>query len=268
MTETSINLEILRKRLAGLPVTDIRYFDIIGSTNDDALDWISRGASDGSLVVADEQTAGRGRMQRKWLTRKGTSLAFSLIFHPETNPNIPLYAPLGALGVAMALEKLYHVQPRIKWPNDVLLNRKKVCGILTEASWQEDRLEGVVLGIGINIASSAVRAEDDFIFPAGTLQSVLDLPIDRLDLLVEVLKTIFSMREFLGSPEFIQAWNDRLAFKGEQVKINLPGDEFLEGSVSHISQDGLLWIRQKDGKEISISAGDVSLRIIDPKPGE
>jgi BirA family biotin operon repressor/biotin-[acetyl-CoA-carboxylase] ligase len=268
MTAEILNLELLRERLTGLPVSDIRYFDITGSTNDDALAWISNGASDGSLIVADEQTTGRGRMQRKWVTRKGSSLAFSLIFRPQKYTNIPLYAPLGALGVAMAIEKLYAMEPQIKWPNDVLLDRKKVCGILTEASWQEDRLEGIVLGIGINIASSAIRVEDDFIFPASTLQSSLDKPVNRLDLLVEVLRFIFTWRQFLGTPDFIQAWNKRLAFRGEEVQISRPGQEILAGEVMRISQDGLLWIKQKDGKEVSVSAGDVSLRMDNPRPGE
>jgi BirA family biotin operon repressor/biotin-[acetyl-CoA-carboxylase] ligase len=268
MKSAELNLEILQERLNGLPIADIRYFDITGSTNDDALEWISKDALDGSLIVADEQTKGRGRMQRKWVTRKGTSLAFSLIFRPQIKSNVALYAPLGALGVAMAIEKLYSIQPQIKWPNDVLLNRGKVCGILTEASWLEDRLEGIVLGIGINIATSALRAEDEFIFPASTLQSILDKPVNRLDLLAEVLRYIFTWRQFLGAHEFIQAWNERLAFRGEVVQINLPGHGYLVGTVSHIAQDGLLWIRQKDGKEISVSAGDVSLRINNPKPGE
>jgi BirA family biotin operon repressor/biotin-[acetyl-CoA-carboxylase] ligase len=254
--------------LAGIPLTGIRYFDVISSTNDIALEWISRGAEDVSLVVADEQTAGRGRMDRKWVTRKGTSLAFSLIFRPEKSDNTPLYAPLGALGVAIALEDLYSLQPKIKWPNDVLLERKKVCGILTEASWHESHLDGIVLGIGINIASSAIRAEDDFIFPASTLQSNLNKPVDRLDLLEKVLLEIIQWRQLLGSPEFIQAWNKRLAFLNEEVQINQPGQEILVGSVSHIAQDGLLWLKQKDGKEVSVSAGDVSLRIKNPKPGE
>jgi BirA family transcriptional regulator, biotin operon repressor / biotin---[acetyl-CoA-carboxylase] ligase len=268
MTEESINLERLHERLAGLPVPDIRYFDVTGSTNNDALEWITHGAQDGCLVVADEQTAGRGRFQRKWVTRKGTSLAFSLIFHPQLQTNLPLYAPLGAMGVALAMEELYSAHPQIKWPNDVLLNRKKVCGILTEASWQEARLEGIVLGIGINIASSAVRTEDEFIFPASTLQSNLEKPVNRLDLLAEVIRFIFMWRQRLDSIDFIQAWNDRLAFRGETVQINRPGQDILSGKIMHISLDGLLWIRLKDGKEISVSAGDVSLQKENPTPGE
>jgi BirA family biotin operon repressor/biotin-[acetyl-CoA-carboxylase] ligase len=191
-----------------------------------------------------------------------------LIFHPEKHTNLPLYAPLGALGVASGMEALYAVHPQIKWPNDVLLNQKKVCGILTEASWQETRLEGIVLGIGINIASSAVHTEDEFIFPASTLQSNLEKPVNRMDLLTEVIRFIFEWRQHLDSVDFIRAWNDRLAFRGETVQINRPGQSILTGEILHISQDGLLCIRQKNGKEISVSAGDVSLQNENPIPGE
>jgi BirA family biotin operon repressor/biotin-[acetyl-CoA-carboxylase] ligase len=263
-----MNIEILREKLGGLPISGFRYFDSIDSTNNFALDWISSDAQDGSVVIADEQTAGRGRMDRKWVTRKGTSLAFTLIFRPKTDVNTALYAPLGALGVATAMEDLYAIHPQIKWPNDVLLNRKKVCGILTEASWHEARLDGIALGIGINIASSAIRADDYFIFPASTLQSNVKLPVDRIDLLVGVLRSVFHWRQYLGSIEFIDAWNKRLAFQNEEVQIKQPGKDVLTGTLLHISKDGLLWIRQKDGIEVSIFAGDVSLRIENQKPGE
>jgi BirA family transcriptional regulator, biotin operon repressor / biotin---[acetyl-CoA-carboxylase] ligase len=258
---SDLSLAILQQRLAGLPVGEIRFYEQTGSTNDDALAWISAGAPDGSLVAADEQTAGRGRMDRKWVTRRGTSLAFSVIFKPEASERIPFYAPLGALGVAMALETLAPgSNPLIKWPNDVLIGGKKVCGILAEAAWEGNRLAGVVLGIGINIATSAVRREDEFLFPASSLQYSLGKEIDRSCLLAEVLKLVFAWQNRLGSAEFISEWNNRLAFKGEQVHINRPGMDGITGEVMRIGQDGLIWIRQDNGTETPVSAGDVSLR--------
>ncbi len=256
MPKNKLDAHILRERLSHLPIAEIRYFDVTGSTNDDALAWIDLGARDGSLVMANEQTAGRGRMQRRWITRRNTSLAFTLIFRPEKTDLIPFNSPLGALGVAIALENLSDAHPQIKWPNDVLLNGKKVCGILTEASWQGDRLAGVVIGIGINIASSAIHPEDDFIFPAGTLEKCLEKPPDRLDLLAEVIRLIFLWQPKLGSPEFLEAWNQRLAFRGKRVKINCPGQEILNGEILYIDQDGCLRVKQDNGEEVSISAGD------------
>lgn len=257
MPEDMITAEILRERLSHLPVAAITYHEVTGSTNDDALKWIDQGAPDASLVMANEQTAGRGRMQRTWVTRKDTSLAFTLIFRPENTDLISFHAPLGALGVAQALENLAGARPQIKWPNDVLIGGKKVCGILTEASWQGDRLSGVALGIGINVASKAVREDDQFIFPAGTLENCLSNPLERLDLLAETIRMVFHWRPLLGSREFLDAWNQRLAFRGEQVRINRPGQETLIGAILYVDQDGCLRVRQENGEEISIAAGDV-----------
>ncbi|BCY17799.1 biotin--[acetyl-CoA-carboxylase] ligase [Leptolinea sp. HRD-7] len=263
---TDLNLAILKKRLTGLSIAEIRYYEQTGSTNDDALNWISNGAPDRSLVIADEQTAGRGRMDRKWVTRKGTSLAFSIIFKPQGSDRIPFYAPLGALGVALALERMTTSRPLIKWPNDVLLGGKKVSGILAEASWEGDRFAGLVLGIGINIATSSVSLDDDFLFPADSLQHGLGIELNRIDLLAEVLWHIFQWQERIGSNEFLTEWNRRLAFRGEQVHINRPGMDGITGEVLRIGEDGKLWIRQKNGIDISISAGDVSLRQTGEKP--
>jgi BirA family biotin operon repressor/biotin-[acetyl-CoA-carboxylase] ligase len=268
MSDYNLNLENIRARLSHLPISRIIYFDVTGSTNDDALAWINRGAGDGCLVVADAQMAGRGRMQRKWVTRQGTALAFSLILKPQATDRLALYAPLGALAVARALEDLTGASPQIKWPNDVLIDRKKVCGILVEAAWQGDELSGVVLGIGINVASSAVRLEDGFLFPADSLQNRLGKEIDRLELLAEVLRSIFFWRQQLGSPRFLQEWNQRLAFRGEQVQINCPGQGVLTGEILHIAQDGVLWIRRENGEEVPVLAGDVELGIINRKPEE
>jgi BirA family transcriptional regulator, biotin operon repressor / biotin---[acetyl-CoA-carboxylase] ligase len=264
--DQNLNLDMIQSRLAGVPLGGIRYLASTPSTNDDALKWIEDGSVDNCLVIADEQTAGRGRMQRRWITRKGAALAFSIIFKPQPSATIPLFAPLGALGVAMALENLYSIQPQIKWPNDVLINRKKVCGILTEASWQGDVLAGVVLGIGINIALTSVRLEDEFRFPAVSLQESLGFLVDRLDLLAEVLKQIFKWQARMGSEEFIAEWNRRLAFRGEQVAISQPGQDVLTGTILQISQDGLLWVRRDDGEELPVSAGDVSTNANYSKP--
>jgi len=262
MSTSEFNLASLQSRLSHLPVTGIMYHEITGSTNDDALHWLDQGAEDNSLVVADEQTSGRGRMQRKWITRKDAALAFSLIFRPSKQQNLSLYAPLGALGVCVALEQQGNIQPQIKWPNDVLNQRRKISGILAEAVWQDDTLKGVVLGIGINVASTAVHLEDGFLFPADSLQNSLGKEIDRMDLLVEVLRSIFFWRQKLDSPEFIQEWNNRLAFRGEKVRINRPGQDPLIGEVLRIAPDGVLWIRQENGREIPVLAGDVESGMI------
>src|SRR5512146_539455 len=131
-----MNPNELKKALSKLPVGDVRYFDTIGSTNNEALAWATSGAKDLSLVIADEQSAGRGRLDRKWYTPKGTALAFSLILRPtaQENPYLTRMVGLAALAITDALQTR-GLSAQIKWPNDVLLNGSKVAGILIESVW-------------------------------------------------------------------------------------------------------------------------------------
>ena len=144
-----MDLNSLKQNLNGLPIAEIRYFPTTGSTNEDALLWASQGAKDNSLIIADQQTSGRGRLGRKWITHPGAALAFSLILHPTQKEidHLILFSPLGALAVSEAIQTSCHLQTQVKWPNDVLVNRKKVCGVLTETRWLESDLKGLVVCI-------------------------------------------------------------------------------------------------------------------------
>ena len=161
-------------------VPDLRFFESIGSTNDEAMAWADAGAEDWSLVVADQQTQGRGRLGRHWVTNPGAALAFSLVLRPsrEEMAFASLFSPLGGMGVASALEEI-GLAALVKWPNDVLLNRRKVCGILGEAAWTGDRLNGMVLGIGVNVASESVPPAGELLFPATCVEAELGRPLDR-----------------------------------------------------------------------------------------
>src|SRR5512137_455549 len=142
----------IRAALGDIPLSGLRIFESLGSTNDEAASWIAGGAADWSLVIADEQTAGRGRGDTRWLTPKGTALAFSLVLRqplPKAEHSARL-AGLGALGVAEAFT-VYSLQPSIKWPNDVLLDGRKTAGVLVESMWTGERLDASVLGIGVNV---------------------------------------------------------------------------------------------------------------------
>jgi BirA family biotin operon repressor/biotin-[acetyl-CoA-carboxylase] ligase len=166
----------------------------------EAAEWLQAGAADFSLVLANEQTAGRGRFQRRWYTPPDAALAFSLILRPresEEGQQSLLFTGLGAVAVCEALERLYGLRPQIKWPNDVLVTGKKVCGILSEAHWQGEKLLGIVLGIGINVAPSSVPPVSAVLFPATCVEdclasSIYQAPVrvDRFQLLAGVLERI------------------------------------------------------------------------------
>lgn len=253
----------LLKLLEGLPVPAARWQESTGSTNSDAAEWAAKDAPDGALVAADMQTDGRGRLGRQWITRAGGALAFSLVLRPEPGEQayLPLFSPLGAMAVADALAGL-GLKPEVKWPNDVLLGRRKVCGILAEASWLGTKLQAVVLGIGVNIAPSSVPPAEGLLFPAGCIEEFAHGQVDRFSLLRSVLYHLFERRKHLGSPAFLGDWEARLAFRGEPVMVSPPGEPALSGKLVGIDGSGNLLMMLEDGSKRTVAAGDLTLRPI------
>ncbi len=257
----SMDQNELNKLLSKLNLGNIRYFDSLGSTNDEALAWATSGARDMSLIVADEQTMGRGRYDRPWFTPPGTSLAFSLILHPtaEEKPHLSRLVGLAALSIAQPLQArgLY---PEIKWPNDVLLNRRKVAGVLIELVWSGEDVENVVIGVGINITKRSVPSTDILRFPAISLEDALGAPVDRGEILNDILTTFISLRPQLGSDTLIKQWEKVLAYQNRQVQVEMGGGQTLTGKVIGLESDGSLKLRDENGKSITVRFGDVRLR--------
>jgi len=260
-----MDIEKLAMALAGVPLGGLHVYDSVGSTNDEALAWADAGCSDRSLVIADEQTRGRGRFDRNWLTRPGSSLAFSLVLKPTPaeKSNLPLFAPLCGMAVWQALHDLYQLDAQIKWPNDVLIQRQKCAGILVEAGWTGDEMNDIVLGIGINITRDSLPPVNDQLFPATYIESALVRPVNRFELLAAVLRSIIDWRKKLGSPEFITAWQLHLAFLGERVKIVHSPKSSIMGIIKGIDDHGRLVIIQENHVEATIEVGDVHLRLAD-----
>lgn len=254
-------LDALPAHLNSLPLGAWQYLQETGSTNDVALAWAIAGCPDLSLVVADSQTAGRGRLQRRWLTNPHSALAFSLVVHPTLaeRPLVNWFAPLGGLAVSEALIQL-GLAAQIKWPNDVLVNGRKLCGILAETVWAESTLQAVVLGIGINIAPSSVPPDDQLQFPATCVEAETGSPIPRWALLRSVLQGIMDWRVRMSDAAFLATWQQRLAFKGQWVCVTPAGREGLEGQVSGIDPSGALVLLDHNGTRHIIEAGDVHLR--------
>lgn len=260
-----MNTQTLEKLLDGLPIPQIRYFDSIGSTNDEALAWSAAGALDGCLVVADQQTRGRGRFQRRWITHPGAALAFSLILRPTRSEmeHVGFFSPLGALAICQALEDHLALTPQIKWPNDVLLERKKVVGILVEASWQSAELQSVVVGIGINIKAEAVPPAHELLFPAISVEEAAAKPVDREVLLQAILRNLFKLRAGMADDSFREAWQSRLAFRGEWVRIEEAGAEPVTGQLAGIDPKGNLLLLNQAGEKTTVVVGDLHLRLME-----
>jgi BirA family biotin operon repressor/biotin-[acetyl-CoA-carboxylase] ligase len=258
--------------LRDLPIGAVRYYDRVTSTNDLAAQWATTGAPDLALVVADEQTAGRGRFNRRWFTPPGSGIAFSLILKDQGRKSTPSLeyishlSGLGALAICDVLNVLLPVQhdARIKWPNDVLAGGGKIAGVLAEAQWGGDQLTAVILGIGINIAPDSLSLPEELNFPATCVENLLEKPVDRWMLLHAVLGKLLFWRTYLGSSEFIQAWEGKLAYRGEWVQIiSLEEASSEDGQVLGLNKNGSLRLRDRAGNVYSLSAGDIHLRPVD-----
>ena len=241
--------ESLKFLLQDTPVTGLRYFDAVGSTNDIAMQWIESGASDFSLVVADQQTAGRGRMQRKWVTNPGSALAFSLILHltPQEVPHAGLIPFLAAASVSSALEQLYQLQPQIKWPNDILLNGKKTTGILVESVWKDASHVSVVIGIGVNITPASLPPVENLNLQPTCVEEAAGHTVDRWQLLSAILTSMHTWRPEIGQGSLIDYINLRLAYKDQQVRIIENFGAELHGRLVGIDPSGALLIKSNSG---------------------
>lgn len=256
-----MNQNELKKNLLQLPLGDIRYYDSIGSTNNEALAWGTKGAQDLSLVIADEQTAGRGRLDRKWFTPKDTALAFSLILRPtvEEKPYLTRIVGLAALAVTDSLRTRGLVS-QVKWPNDVLLNGRKVAGILVESVWSGEDVDCLVIGIGMNVLKGAVPSAELLLFPATSLEESLGPSVEREKVLHDILAGMIALRPHLGSDSFIASWEKALAFRGEPVQVEQGDGTLVAGKLLGLESDGSLRLADGEGKSITVRFGDVRLR--------
>jgi BirA family biotin operon repressor/biotin-[acetyl-CoA-carboxylase] ligase len=251
----------LEQHLSSLPLGAFRYYETIGSTNNEALAWASQGAPDFSLILADEQTSGRGRMDRKWFTPPYSALAMSLILRPTTIERAHPARTTGllALSLAESLLKLGLV-PQIKWPNDVLLTDRKVAGILVESTWMGMELDALVLGMGVNVLNASVPPADQLSFPATSIETELGYPIERVELLKDVLLRVLDWRPNLGTEAFLKSWEGGLAFRGQQVQVEAGSGYHVVGELLGLDAEGGLRLQDEHGKSVTVQFGEVRLR--------
>jgi BirA family biotin operon repressor/biotin-[acetyl-CoA-carboxylase] ligase len=272
-----MNQDSLEAALVDLNLPDIRFFQSVGSTNDEASKWIEAGAPHLGFIIADEQTAGRGRSMHHWVSAPGTCLAFSLILlsPPFDSQYFSRLSGLGAIAVRGALQRKYSLPVQVKWPNDILLNQKKAGGVLVEAHWNGDYLKAVIIGIGINIAPESITAVNlappYLNFPATCIESSLGYPVDRLELLHAILHELLFWLPRISIQDFIREWESSLAFRDQWVELsytdtptnpqNRTGITPTEvGKVIGLTQDGSIKIVTKAGKLVTDSVGEIHIR--------
>ena len=237
----------------------VHYWPAIGSTNDELKRLADEGAPEGALAIADEQIAGRGRLRgRTWVAPAGSSLLMSLLFRPDwlAPAQAQQITMLCALAAADAVAAIAGTQPGLKWPNDLLLDGKKLAGVLTELGFAGDQLAWVVVGVGLNV-NADFAGQADLADTATSLSMAVGRPVSRLRLLHAYLAGVEARYQALRagqSPH--REWAARLATLGQAVTVHAP-DGVYQGIAEGVDEAGALLLRQSSGEAVRILAGDV-----------
>lgn len=257
-----MNKEILEQAFDHLPIPSFRFFEETDSTNTQALNWISEDAPEYSLVIAEGQTAGRGRNGRTWITTPGSSLTVSIILHPTEMEikKLGLFSLLGGFSVRKVLEDSFKVNAQVKWPNDVLIENKKTAGILSESLWQGETLQGIVLGIGINLLSPSVPHPDGLLFPATCIQAHCNHDIDPVRTLACLLETIIKLRASMLSSTFIRQYEEKLAYRNQLISLDMGNGNIISGQLIGVDEYGNIRIQTAGGDERYFPIGDIKIR--------
>jgi BirA family biotin operon repressor/biotin-[acetyl-CoA-carboxylase] ligase len=233
------------------------YYPTLTSTMDVAKREVQQGATEGTVIIAEEQTAGRGRIKRPWLSPKG-SIALSIILYPSL-AYLPSLIMVASLAAVHCIEKVTGLRAQIKWPNDVLVNGKKVCGILIESDVRGNTVDYAIIGIGINV--NLRLADFPEISPTATsLSHELGREVSQLDIIRCLLAEAERLYLTLPSGSSVyQEWRDNLVTLGKKVEVR-SGETIYKGMAESVASDGSLLLRQPDGSLTKIVAGDITLR--------
>jgi len=233
------------------------YYKNVASTMDIAWELAKKGFPEGTLVCAESQRRGRGRLGRVWLSPYLKGLYFSIILRPKISPfKIGLISLLSSIGIVEGIKRDFDLPLSIKWPNDILAKERKLAGILMELDAEQDRINFVIVGIGLNVNTSKKEIPPE----ATSLYLLLNKRIDRVkvfkNILEEIERTYLSFQEE-GENFIISNWRRLSYLYGGRVKVILPNREIVEGRVLDIDQDGALLLRKDEGIVERILSGDV-----------
>lgn len=243
----------------------IHYFDETGSTNIDAKRYAEEGAPHGTTVIADMQAAGRGRRGKTWQSPSGSAIYMTILLRPDFMPDkASMLTLVMALSVADAIAEMTGLPTGIKWPNDIVINKKKVCGILTEMNAELDYIQYVVIGVGINVNNNSPEEFPEEIRNRATsLKIESGVQISRAALLERVLahfeKNYHSFTDTLDLSRLMEAYDARLLNLNAEVKVLDPKGGYT-GTARGINPTGELLVEKETGEVISVYAGEVSVR--------
>ena len=244
--------------VSAAPVSDMRVLAETGSTNAELMNWASNGAPNYAVVTASHQTAGQGRLGRSFEGAAGSLLPVSMLFYPDDVPpdHWSLISLLAGLAVADTLREVCGLKPELKWPNDVLVGGKKICGILTQAVTTKQGT-ALVVGIGINVAMTAEE------LPVPHATSVLlsgGSTLDRTDIAIGLIRALRHRQNLWRDgniAELLTEYRAACTTLGAQVRAELPGDKVIVGTAVDINDGGSVIVRDDEGHHHVVTAGDV-----------
>jgi BirA family biotin operon repressor/biotin-[acetyl-CoA-carboxylase] ligase len=241
------------------------FYPKIDSTNTQAKMIAGHGVHDGTLVITDYQTQGQGRLKRQWVSPPQKNLLLSIIFYPLVAPSKVFYITLFvSLAVCKSLNALFKIKAGIKWPNDVYVNNRKICGVLTDVSTDQKRIKWVVVGVGLNVNVDP-SLDPELRSLATSIKRETGKAQKRLPILKRILEEMDRLYKLFLSGETKQIRDEWLSYSiilGK--KVNIFSDGLQETGIAEtIDEEGALILLTPDGKRKKIVAGDVSLRIQD-----
>jgi len=241
---------------------EIHYFPELKSTNIMAKEKAlhrAEGVSEGTLIIAERQSGGKGRLGRKWFSPAG-GIWLSIILYPQLSPSyISRVTLMTAVAAVKAIEICTQIEPQIKWPNDILINEKKVCGILTEMSAELDIINWVVVGIGVNVNIDHQRFPEDIQANTISLKEVSGEEVLRVKLAQTFLQEFEKYYESLKRREFssiLKEWKLYSHTLGRKIRVDM-GERIVTGEAVNINEDGALILKKEDGELIKIIFGTI-----------
>ena len=254
------DLEGLQKDLDGRVIgCRICYREVVGSTMEEARKLAEDGRPEGAIIVAEEQTAGRGRFKRQWVSPPGQNLSFSIVLR-SSSTQMPYVNMAASLAVAMTVEEFCRLKPCIKWPNDVRVNGRKIAGILIESAIERGEPAHVIVGIGLNVNLDPA-ASREIASTATSLRREMGRPVDRTAVMKVLLRRFDCLYADVKQGRSLKdQWAASLETLGRTVRVRMQ-DRVMEGYASHVDERGNLVLVRQDGSLLTAVAGEVTLQV-------
>ncbi len=241
---------------------DIFFYTSLGSTNNVGVELAHKGSREGTVIIADEQRSGKGRLGRTWISPAGKNLYMSILLTPSISPrDATILTLMSAVACCNALIRLLSIPVSIKWPNDLMVNDRKIGGILTEIKADMDKIAYAVIGVGININLDIESLPKEVKVIATSVKRETGKQFSRTTVALEVLREFEKWYEILlmkGKRDILEQWREYSSTIGSKVKVSM-GNSVYKGIAEEIDDEGLLIVKLPDGSYMKVDAGDITM---------